>query len=270
MIQNSNYSSLRKTPKAKENTSQKASSSQNLNSKCSASHANGAKAAIVIPQSYFGYSSLQKTPKAKENTFQKASSSQNLNSKCFANHANEAKAPIVKMHSSYPMLNQGKVNLYQSRSSKLNSPALLDTSSVGSETRVVELRNEGGCYVGAIACVAKVPYSVAREAAVNYGGFKPHVGMSYTKAMNVLEHLGIRCTLHPSQPQEWAGFPDKAIIGVTVPGYWRGKNHVAVFSRKDGQGWIYDRRFWFKKVKCESYYRPDPTDYYIEIHEKKW
>jgi hypothetical protein len=272
MIQNSNYSSLRKTPKAKESTSQKASS-QNLDSKCSASHANGAKAAIIIPHNYFGYSSLLKTPKAKENTFQKASSSQNLNSKCFANHANEVKAPIVKVHNSYPMLNQGKVNLYQSRGSKLNSPALLDNSSrsvVSSETRVLSGHYEGGCFISAIACVAKVSYDVAREAAIEHGGFYPYAGMRCSGAIKTLEHLGIGCTYRPFQPQNWADFPDKAIIGVTVPGYWRDKNHVAVFSRKNGQGWIYDSDFCSRKVKCDIYYPPDPTDYHIEIHKKKW
>jgi hypothetical protein len=259
MIQNSNYSSLRKTPKAKENISQKASSSQNLNSKCFASHANGAKAAIIIPQSYFGYSSLLKTPKAKENTFQKASSSQNLNSKCFANHANEAKAPVVKMHNSYPMLNQGKVNLYQSRGLKLNSPALLDNSSssvASSKTSGAYGKNYCIC---AIACVAKVPYSVACEAALKYGEFT-ETGMYYTSegAMKTLKHFGISCTYHPVQPQKWADFPDKAIVIYD--------NHVAVFSRENGQDKVYERDKVFDDLRPDSYYPPDPENGYIEIH----
>jgi len=258
MIQNSNYSSLRKTPTAKENTSQKASSSQNLNSKCSASHANGAKAAIIKPQNYFGYSSLLKTPTAKENTFQKASSSQNLNSKCFANHANEAKAPIVKMHNSYPMLNhQGKVNLYQSRGLKLNS----SSSVASSKTSGAYGKNYCIC---AIACVAKVPYSVACEAALKYGEFT-ETGMYYTLegAMKTLKDFGISYTYHPVQPKKWADFPDKAIVI-----YY---NHVVVFSRENGRDKVYERDKVFDDLRPDSYYppsyfSPDPEHGYIEIH----
>ncbi len=270
---NSSYSSnvfLHKTPDARENYSQKTSSS-NLNSRSFADRKEKGKTPIVkfqipfinfpIPFINFqipsDYSSSRKTPKAGENSSQKTSSF-NSDSRSFADSANKGKTPVVELRD--PTLREPAGFGFETPHSKRSN-----LSVASAVTKVPPRMYESGCLVGCLACVAKIKYKKARPDAIKYGGFIPDRGMHFEGATRVLNHWGIRNALIDKYTPGWTDFPDKAIIGVKID--WQ--EHAVVLRRINGKLYVYDSRQRYPVANPESHYELIVPDCYIAILDAK-